>query len=315
MKRFTIPCDFAGKKAPFHVYIGDPKPAHHPLQHQASWLTSQRGGTIPQEVMDSFQKLYDLAEDNHVVFEDLCVYALGAATKKKELMENADPRIVELAQQFGTPAFGASAGAKTVPGAPPDKKGQMKELIKNFGKYKKKKEANDSTDPKKAVTATGPFQAQMPRTAVAPGETSGPSSSAGMTPEQKKQALLDALKKAAAAKKEGQNMQNPQKSAPNATAALSPEEKKKQALALMLEQAMKAKKAQSPAPSAASSGGAAPAGALPQSAQAPRPAPASIQAHVAMPKPRAQEQAAQTDGADRERENPHAPGSSSRDSG
>ncbi len=83
MKKFTIPCDFGGQKAPFDVYIGDPKPGNHPLQNQAAWLSKERGGTIPKEVMDSFAKLLELAEKNNVSFEDLCVYALNAAEDAK----------------------------------------------------------------------------------------------------------------------------------------------------------------------------------------------------------------------------------------
>lgn len=79
MKRFTITCDFGGVKHPFHVYIGEPNPKKHPLQFQSWWLSSERGGTIPQEVMDSFEKLYKIAKENNVSFEDLCVYALGNA--------------------------------------------------------------------------------------------------------------------------------------------------------------------------------------------------------------------------------------------
>jgi len=88
MKKFTIPCDFGGKKAPFDVYIGLPEQDLHPLQYQASWLVKERGGSIPQEVMDSFQKLYVLAKENNVAFEDLCVYALEEANKQKANEEN-----------------------------------------------------------------------------------------------------------------------------------------------------------------------------------------------------------------------------------
>lgn len=84
MKKFTIPCDFGGKKAPFDVYIGMPKTGNHPLQNQAHWLSQERGGTIPSEVMDSFAKLLELSEKNGVSFEDLCVYALETANAEKE---------------------------------------------------------------------------------------------------------------------------------------------------------------------------------------------------------------------------------------
>ncbi|MEA5471937.1 DUF2610 domain-containing protein [Spirulina sp. 06S082] len=83
MKRFTIPCDFGGQKAPFHAYIGNPVPGSHPLKYQAAWLKEERGGTIPSDVMDSFQKLYKIAQENNVSFEDLCVYALSKENKQK----------------------------------------------------------------------------------------------------------------------------------------------------------------------------------------------------------------------------------------
>lgn len=84
MKRFTIPCDFGGQKHPFHVYVGEPHPKKHPLLNQSNWLSSERGGTIPQDVMDSFEKLFKISQENNVSFEDLCVYALGNAAAQKE---------------------------------------------------------------------------------------------------------------------------------------------------------------------------------------------------------------------------------------
>ena len=87
MKKFTVPCNFNGVQAPFTIYIGSPEDSHHPLHFQADWLSKERGGTIPQEVMDSIQKLKDLADKNHVSFEDLCVYALGAAQQEQGQQE------------------------------------------------------------------------------------------------------------------------------------------------------------------------------------------------------------------------------------
>ncbi|MDF5726839.1 MAG: DUF2610 domain-containing protein [Rhizonema sp. PD38] len=81
MKKFTIPCDFGGVKAPFSIYIGNPAPDSHPLKYQAAWLLEERSGTIPIEVMESFQKLYEISRDNGVSFEELCVYALDPSKK------------------------------------------------------------------------------------------------------------------------------------------------------------------------------------------------------------------------------------------
>lgn len=79
MKKFIVNCDFGGQIAPFNIYIGQPDLNHHPLHFQAEWLSKERGGTIPQEVMDAVMKLKDLAQKNNVPLEDLCVYALGQA--------------------------------------------------------------------------------------------------------------------------------------------------------------------------------------------------------------------------------------------
>ena len=79
MKKFTINCDFNGQKSPFTVFIGKPQETHHPLHFQAEWLSSQRGGSIPPEVMESVSKIQELAKKNGVSLEDLCVYAIGSA--------------------------------------------------------------------------------------------------------------------------------------------------------------------------------------------------------------------------------------------
>ncbi|MES2214657.1 MAG: DUF2610 domain-containing protein [Pseudomonadota bacterium] len=84
MKKFTINCDFSGQIAPFTIYIGEPEPTHHPLHFQGDWLSKTRGGTIPPQVMDAVSKLKILAEKNQVSFEELCVYALGAAQQEED---------------------------------------------------------------------------------------------------------------------------------------------------------------------------------------------------------------------------------------
>lgn len=90
MKKFTINCDFSGQLAPFAVYIGAPEEKHHPLHFQADWLSKERGGTIPAEVMDSISKLQELAKKNNVALEELCVYALGHANEKQQQEESEE---------------------------------------------------------------------------------------------------------------------------------------------------------------------------------------------------------------------------------
>ncbi len=84
MKKFTVNCDFGGQIAPFTIYVGDPEPEHHPLHFQAEWLSKTRGGTIPGPVMEAVSNLKSLADKNKVSFEELCVYALGAAQQEQD---------------------------------------------------------------------------------------------------------------------------------------------------------------------------------------------------------------------------------------
>jgi hypothetical protein len=79
MKRLTIPCDFGGKKIPFHIYVGDASSDRHPLHFQSHWLSTERGGSIPHEVMESFEKLRDIALENGKNFEDIVMYAMEQA--------------------------------------------------------------------------------------------------------------------------------------------------------------------------------------------------------------------------------------------
>lgn len=78
-----IDCDFGGRIAPFPVHVGEPKPDSHPLQHQANWLQVERGGTIPPDVMTSFETLHRIAQENNVSFQMLCTYAFSEVQNNK----------------------------------------------------------------------------------------------------------------------------------------------------------------------------------------------------------------------------------------
>ncbi|BDI05993.1 DUF2610 domain-containing protein [Sphaerotilus microaerophilus] len=77
-KRFTIPIDCGGdKKVSHYIYLVDWERDEPPTEEQAEWLKSERGCTIPADVIDSFRKLYVIAKENKVKYTDLAVYALG----------------------------------------------------------------------------------------------------------------------------------------------------------------------------------------------------------------------------------------------
>jgi len=98
MKRFTVPCDFGGEKHDFHIYIGKPNTLSHPIYYQTLWLKEDRGGEVPKDVVDSFNTIYEIAAENDVNYEDLCVYSLGEAQDEegRRLVKKAEGNILHV---------------------------------------------------------------------------------------------------------------------------------------------------------------------------------------------------------------------------
>ena len=80
MKKFSVPCNFGGQMSNVDIYIGNPENKHHPIHFQAEWLAKERGGNIPNDVMEALAEIKELADKNGVPFEDLCTYALLTST-------------------------------------------------------------------------------------------------------------------------------------------------------------------------------------------------------------------------------------------
>jgi hypothetical protein len=91
MKKFTITCAFGGQNGNVTVYIGQPESAHHPIHFQSEWLSKEKGGVIPKQVMDSLAKLHEISIRNNVPFEDLCEYALESAKHGGDAKKVAGP--------------------------------------------------------------------------------------------------------------------------------------------------------------------------------------------------------------------------------
>jgi hypothetical protein len=85
MKKFSINCNFeGGAVAPFTIFIGMPEDKHHPLYFQNDWLSKEKGGQIPPNVMEAISKLVELSKANNISLEELCVYTLGSDEQKSE---------------------------------------------------------------------------------------------------------------------------------------------------------------------------------------------------------------------------------------
>ena len=94
MKRFTVPANFGADTYPMNLYVFD-TPLDYPYRgvtDQQLWLKEARGGTLPQDVVVSFEKLHDIARSNSVSFPELTVYALGQAQVEPPVVESARKR-------------------------------------------------------------------------------------------------------------------------------------------------------------------------------------------------------------------------------
>ncbi len=89
VKKFTANCQFNnGAVYPVVLYVGSPAKGSHPLLFQNKWLSSEKGGSIPSEIMDSFAKLQKISEDTNVPFEELCAYVIEELNANKKLKED-----------------------------------------------------------------------------------------------------------------------------------------------------------------------------------------------------------------------------------
>lgn len=76
VKKFTVPCDFGGKKYPVTFYVGDSAKGTHPIGFQSKWLSSEKGGMVSSELSESLMKLKEISDQNKVSFEELCSYVI-----------------------------------------------------------------------------------------------------------------------------------------------------------------------------------------------------------------------------------------------
>ncbi len=84
MKKLNIPCNFGNTIHKIDFYIGNPKADNHPIQSQNHWLSSERGGSVSTEILDSLKKLHELSKNNDVDFSELCSYAIDTSNSYSE---------------------------------------------------------------------------------------------------------------------------------------------------------------------------------------------------------------------------------------
>lgn len=88
IRKFTIPCDFSGKKIPVTFYIGNAAIGGHPIGFQSAWLGREKGGVVPENLMTSLEKLKEISDKNKVPFADLCSYVIDEVNSFHQAIDN-----------------------------------------------------------------------------------------------------------------------------------------------------------------------------------------------------------------------------------
>lgn len=89
VKKFNANCDFGGQTSSVTLYVGDPAAGSHPLNFQSKWLSKERGGNIPESIMNPFFKLAQIAEENRISFEELSAYVIDEINSNNNLANDA----------------------------------------------------------------------------------------------------------------------------------------------------------------------------------------------------------------------------------
>lgn len=90
MKKITFACDMNGKEVPIDFYIGEPEPKHHPIGHQASWLSKERGIMVPHDIMDEMARLHKQAVENNIPFDEYFAYSVKYANSVASKQEGEE---------------------------------------------------------------------------------------------------------------------------------------------------------------------------------------------------------------------------------
>lgn len=83
MKKLSVYCNFGKETALIDFYLSDPT-GRNPVFFQLWYLTNIRGGTFPQDILTSINKLLTLSRKSDMNFEELLFYAITESVKDKE---------------------------------------------------------------------------------------------------------------------------------------------------------------------------------------------------------------------------------------
>ena len=73
VRKFELNCLVNQQELAISFYVGDPQETSHPIGYQMKYL-SQKGVSVPEDIVKSLSSLNEIAKKNRVPFEELFQY-------------------------------------------------------------------------------------------------------------------------------------------------------------------------------------------------------------------------------------------------
>ena len=87
VKKIVINCDFNGASQAVPFYIGDSALEKNPIGFQSRWLSEEKGGNVPEKLMDSLIKIKKISDEHAVPFDELYDFVVKEIESGKTLQE------------------------------------------------------------------------------------------------------------------------------------------------------------------------------------------------------------------------------------
>lgn len=86
VKKLTVNCNKRNNSVPVDLYVGNPIEDSHPFAFQMKWLSEKQGVVVPQEIIEAFGKLQEIAQRTKLSFEVLCEQVIEEFNATKEIV-------------------------------------------------------------------------------------------------------------------------------------------------------------------------------------------------------------------------------------
>lgn len=102
VKKIVVNCDFSGASHPVNFYIGDAAATKNPISFQSQWLSQERGGNVPEKLMESLDKIKRISDEHNIPFEELYDHVVREMENGKTLtdIEVAHRKKIEKVSDF-----------------------------------------------------------------------------------------------------------------------------------------------------------------------------------------------------------------------